>query len=431
MKVLSVFLLLSLLPYWLHAATPVVENSPEAEAAKREAVRREVEASEDPMTESEAASMEAPAEAAVKKYDYNFYGNYRLRLRSTDGGDFTLTDGGSRVGVDGHYQLFSKLKVFGRAELGFNLLDELDFVLDRKNSAPEGKEGNSFFERLLYIGFETPGNFLTVGKNWSTYYKVSGFTDRFAGTGGEASGTYNAGTDGGATGTGRAQGVLQTRLHFGKLPELIGIKPFNVNLQLQQGESIPLVDGGHYGTAVGLSAVYNLKSDLALGLAYNYAQIKDLDDPAIRAAGLDGDAEAMIVGLRRFGEKWYLGTVVSRLLNLEAADNAKYFDGWGWEVYGQYQLREKVWLTGGLNYLRPDSNQPSGDYEVKYGVVGLRYSHDGFQNMLYANVQFNNGRLSDGEELGNVFTIGVRWNLGEITERVVDRYQLFRARQSR
>ena len=383
------------------------------------------------MTASEARSMEEPEPAAVRKYDYKLYGNYRLRLRADDNGDFKLSDGGSRIGVDGRYQLFSKLKVFGRAELGFNLLDELDFVLDRKNSAPEGKEGNSFFERLLYVGFETPGYFLTYGKSWSTYYKVAGFTDRFAGTGGDASGTYNAGTDGGATGTGRAQGVLQTRLHFGKLSERLGIKPFNVNLQIQQGEPIPLVDGAQYGTAVGLSGIYKLKSDLSLGIAYNIAQINNLDDSNIRNAGLDGDAQAFLVGLRQFGDQWYLGTVMSRLLNQEASDAGKYFDGWGWEVYLQRQLREKIWLTGGWNWLRPDGDSLSGDYEVKYGVIGLRYSHDGFQNMVYANMKFDGGRLADGEPLGNVFTVGIRWNLGEITERVVDRYQLFRARQSR
>jgi hypothetical protein len=54
-------------------------------------------------------------------------------------------------------------------------------------------------------------------------------------------------------------------------------------------------------------------------------------------------------------------------------------------------LREKIWLTGGWNYLRPDSDRSAGDYLIKYGVIGLRYSKDGFQNMVYANVKFNDG----------------------------------------
>lgn len=79
--------------------------------------------------------------------------------------------------------------------------------------------------------------------------------------------------------------------------------------------------------------------------------------------------------------------MVSRLLNQDTTDQEKYFDGWGWELYGQYRLREKLWFTGGWNYLRPDSDSLNGDYELKYGIVGLRNSQDGFQNMIYANVQ--------------------------------------------
>lgn len=448
MKVFLISLALCLSPWSLHAASTADASSapPSAEqptdaakdepteveiAATQEAVNREADASEDPMTEQEVKTLEAPEKPAIKKYDFSLYGNYRLRFRSVDGSDYALSDGGSRVGADAHYQLFPKLKVFGRAELGFNLLSELDFLIDSKDSAPEGKEGNSFFKRLLYVGLETPGYFLTYGKSWSTYYKVAGFTDRFAGTGGDASGTYNAGTDGGATGTGRAQQVIQTRLHMGKLPEVNGIKPFNLNLQVQQGEPIPLVDGAHYGTAVGLSGIHQIRPDFSLGIAYNFAEINDRDAPAIREAGLDGNVHALLVGTRQFGENWYLGTVASRLLNQQTTDQGTYFDGWGWEVYGQYQLREKIWLTGGWNYLRPDSDPLSGDYEVKYGVLGLRYSHDGFQNMIYANAQLEQSRLTDGEHLGNVYTIGVRWNLGEISKMVVDRYRLFRARQSR
>jgi predicted porin len=447
MKVFFISLVLYLTSGLLHAATPADDSSAPATveqsaaasrdekeqvelAATQEAVQREADASEDPMTEQEVSTMEAPEPSEVKKKVFNIYGNYRLRLRSSGDG-FQLSDGGSRFGVDADYQLFPKLKVFGRAEVGFNLLSELDVLIDSNDSAPEGKARNSFFKRLLYVGFEAPGYFLTYGKSWSTYYKVAGFTDRFAGTGGDASGTYNAGTDGGVTGTGRAEGVLQTRLHIGKLSEVIGVKPFNLNLQVQHGEPIPLVDGAHYGTAVGLSAIHQVRPDFSLGIAYNIAEINDLDDPAIRDAGLDGNAQALLVGTRQFGEKWYLGTVVSRLLNMETTDQGKYFDGWGWEVYGQYQLRDKIWLTGGWNYLRPDSDRVSGDYEIKYGVIGLRYSQDGFQNMIFANVRLDHGRLTDGEQLGNVYTIGIRWNLGEIGRYALDKYRDFRRNQGR
>jgi len=409
-----------------HTLSASGDDTTQAEhAATKESAQREVEASEDPMTEQEATTLETPEPSVIREKVFDVYGSLRLRLGNSDG-DIKLSDGGSRIGVDAEYPLLTKLNVFGRAELGFNLLSELD-LLDATDRPPEDQEGNSFFKRLLYVGFEVPGYFLIYGKNWSAYYKVAGFTDRFAGTGGNASGTYNAGTDGGATGTGRAQGVLQTRLQMGKISEVNGIKPFNLNLQVQHGEPIPRVDGAHYGTAVGLSAIHQVRPNLGIGIAYNIAQINDLDDPDIRNAGLDGDAQAILVGVRQFGDKWYLGTVVSRLLNQDTTDQGKYFDGWGWEVYGQYQLRENIWLTGGWNYLRPDSDPLNGDYEIKYGVVGLRYSQDGFKNMIYANVQLEQSRLTDGERKDNVYSIGVRWNLGDITDWMVSKYRNMRS----
>ena len=435
MKIAPRIALLCLLPGML-VATPVVDAAQPATAtvepaadkaektpASEEAITREAEASEDPLTEREVVSPETPEKAAIRDRDFNIYGNYRLRMRKSDG-DFNLADGGSRIGIDGHYQLLRRLQVFGRAELGFNLLDELDFIFDPKSNQPEGEEGNSFFKRLLYVGVEASDLFLTFGKNWSTYYKVSGFTDRFAGTGGSATGTYNAGTDGGATGTGRAEQVLQTRLHFGSLPQRIGLKPFNLNMQVQEGRPIPQVDGANYGTAVGLSALYTLRTDVSMGLAYNIAEIDDLDDSKIREAGLDGDAQAMLIGVRRFADKWYLGSVVSRLKNHETTDEGQYFDGWGWEVYGQYQLRDRIWVTGGWNVLRPDSDDTNaGDYRVQYGVIGLRYALDGFQNMVYANYRLDGGRLADGTQLDDTFTIGVRWNFGEIGEWAMAKYR--------
>ena len=58
-----------------------------------------------------------------------------------------------------------------------------------------------------------------MGKNWSAYYQVGGWTDRMQGAGGAALGVYNAQTDGGPTGTGRADTTLQTRLTIDFLPE--------------------------------------------------------------------------------------------------------------------------------------------------------------------------------------------------------------------
>jgi len=74
------------------------------------------------------------------------------------------------------------------------------------------KSGETFYTRLAYIGLQQDENIVLVGKNWSTYYLVASFTDRFSSLGGEASGVYNAKSDGGNSGTRR---VFQDDLHGG------------------------------------------------------------------------------------------------------------------------------------------------------------------------------------------------------------------------
>lgn len=48
---------------------------------------------------------------------------------------------------------------------------------------------------------------------------------------------------------------------------------------------------------------------------------------------------------------------------------------------------------------------------MEYAVIGGRYSIDGFSKMIFFNAQIDNGRLADGTELGNVYTIGIHWDL--------------------
>ena len=60
----------------------------------------------------------------------------------------------------------------------------------------------------------------------------------------------------------------------------------------------------------------------------------------------------------------------------------------------------------------PDKGETqAGDYRVEYGVIGARYSIDGFRKMVYLNARLDNGRLADGTVLSNTYTIGVRWDL--------------------
>ena len=396
----------------LESTKAVVDTLLESQgAAAAPATERERSADEDPLARQQAQiseGAETPEAAEEAPNELDLYGSLRVRYRSTLG-EHGFGDGGSRIGVQGRYQLWPGRWLFARAEAGFNLLDELGGLVNGNN--PSGGVGDTFFRRLLNVGYESPNLFIVLGKTWSVYYQISSFTDRFAGAGGAASGTYNAGTDGGYTGTGRADRAVQTRLLVDFLPGRWGIEPFRLNIQLQDGEPIPGIRGYHYGPALGLSALLVTRDHFSFGIAYNEATVPDAGDPVLRQRGIDGDARALIFGARWLDDDWYLATVLARLENQEATDQGNYFDGWGSELYLQYRLRGRWWLTGGWNWLRPDSGQPlAGDFRIKYGLIGLRYSIRDFERYLYVNARADHGRDQDGTDAANMLTIGLRWD---------------------
>lgn len=404
-------------PHTVHADTAgkpadYVTDNPSGKYLVTDEVRdRELDAEEDPLARHQSELVETPGDIIAEPDEFRLYGSLRIRYRDTDSDSF-WGDGGSRFGLSGRWQFKPEYWLFGRGEAGFNLLDTADLLFNRGDRPPDSHLGDEVFLRLLYVGVETPEYMLTAGKNWSSYYRVSSFTDRFQGTGASAGGTFNAGTDGGNTGTGRADGVIQSRGLVNVFKPISVLKPLNLNLQVQHGQSIPKVQDKYYGTTIGLSSVLETDYGLAFGLAYNHANIDSADLPSLSANGIDGDATALVLGTRWYGDNWYIGTIVSRLKNHETTGKDIYFDGKGWEVYGQYRVFKKWWAVAGWNRLEPDSGEiQAGEFNIDYGVIGMRYSFQGFRQMIFANARLESSHTTDGLEIGNVYTIGVRWDL--------------------
>ncbi len=364
---------------------------------------RELDADEDPLArKSQAISSEPDSESQIE-----LYGSIRVRNRRSDSQD-VLEDFGSRVGLDGWYETSDRQCVFARYELGFNLLEELE--LDSLPSRPDQEIGDTLFTRLAYVGAQFGENLVVLGKNFSTYYQVAAFTDRFDSVGGQASGAFNAQTDGGASGTGRADDVLQGRVY---LPIFGGRSKqdlLELNVQVQTNQDIPGLDGFEYDRAYGVSSIVRLASDLDLGIAYSRSEIDIANIPVESRNGLDGDLSAWLLGARWYNDDWYLGVTWSKTSNLHTTDALTYFGGEGVELYAQYRIVADIWLLAGLNKLEPDSNQSrAGEYQLDYSVFGARYLFDGFSRMVYLESRINSGRNEDGTVDDDQVILGVRW----------------------
>lgn len=378
------------------------------EAVSDESVEREAGADEDPLAGQTQELHEKPGHIYREHTSLKPYGSLRYRYSEGDQ-ESGFNDDGSRLGLSGELQYRPRFWLLGRAELGFKLFDTLQQL--HQASGRLSKVDVDVSTRLAYAGISTPSTTAIYGKNWSSYYRVTGLTDRFAAFGGDASGTYNAQTDGGPTGTGRADSVLQGRFSIDTPPQWWGLEPFKLNLQVQQGEPIPQLDNIDYSHALGFSAILETTHEGFLGIAYNHAFVHDKDMAALESQGMDGDARALALGSRRFGDHYYVATTVSLLDNHETTDEGIYFDAWGWETFVSLEAAPRWWVVGGWNVLKARGDQPRAqEYRLRYGVLGLQYSIEQARRMIYAEIRLDDSRRADGSPPGNVYTLGVRWD---------------------
>ena len=381
------------------------------EEAGETARGKEAALNEDPEAQRRSQLQEEPILRQLWK-GIQIYGSVRLHAinnfnEKNELTEFNLGDGASRIGIRGELPLGKKWWLFGRAEAGFDVLD----TFTEKGGNEENPE-NGLTKRLLYGGFDSENLTMSWGKNWSAYYKIAGMTDRFSIFGGSAAGVYNARTDGGPTGTGRADDVIQARIHTSGISAL-NIKPFNLNVQYQYGRPIPWVEDRYYGDSYGASAWLETEKDRGIGLAAHVSKIDNLEDGRIRGAGINGDARAIATAFRSYGDHWYAALVVARLENIMTTDTDQYVDGYGVELYAQWQFKDRWWLIGGGNWFGPDSDDPEArEYEVHYYVLGFRYTLDSFNRMVYLEYRMDNGLLHDGTPRRNELTVGFRWDFG-------------------
>ena len=150
------------------------------------------------------------------------YGSLRTIVGISDNGA-NVQDDASRVGIN--FTTRGAVKVFATAEFGVNLLAETQFNVGATTASGFGTIDQVtqpvFGPRLGYIGVDA-GTFgkISFGKQLSTHYNIAGYTtDQFNVFGGQASATYVANSDGGASGTGRADQTILYTNTFAKILE--------------------------------------------------------------------------------------------------------------------------------------------------------------------------------------------------------------------
>jgi predicted porin len=339
------------------------------------------------------------------------YGQIRTHLAAFND-DLEVQDNATRVGIN--FTSRSKIKVIAGMEWGVNIVQsETQFNLSA--NAPAGFASLEptttpvFVARLGFAGVDFgPLGRVAVGKQNAVHYDIASYTtDRFNVFGGQGTHAYVAGTDGGETGTGRADRIVRYRNNALKFIEI------GVQGQFRGTGDDSTTDG------VGGSLQIIPLPGVRAGGTYTRTNWSPSKQQQVR--GLGGDSDFMAVGTRIDWRVLEFGFVYSRQHNGDIANvpvpNAPdqripiVFDAHGVEVYTRVGVG-KFGLIGGYTSQDPKIRDPllNPDFRTRYFILGGEWFF-ARSGKVYSESRIDSDSVTPTGESGfSVFTIGFRYD---------------------
>ena len=345
------------------------------------------------------------SKTAKEQLNKNYYGKYlrwflpaklyaslRPQLaHSSDAKGFSYKDAGSRAGFFYYYSFDSGYHLALQYEAKINLKDKHFINLS---------ESSDSARRLSFISLQKEDDTLLFGKYWSAYYDIAGITDHFMAFGASGSGAFNNKGDGGASGTGRPDKMLQ--LHREK-------EKYSATLQYQPSHSD---DGKEYSYGIAGSFIYKGWEESNAGASVAFGDFKTITE-AMRYLGIDGNDISYIAGYSYQKGKFMANAVISYTQNHMNDDNGIYFDAVGTELYLRYDQSESIRLVGGINTLIPTNDDYEGEFKFKRLILSLQYTfgQKTFDDLVYIEVSIPGGKLANGDKPNTGVAIGLRYLL--------------------
>ena len=330
-----------------------------------------------------------------------------------------VQDDASRVGVK--FATLGPIKIFAQTEWGLALVQSsTEFNV---GASPDGGFGTLttvanpvFAARLGLVGVDMgEWGSLSFGKQNSVYYDITSYTtDRFNVFGGQASATYVAGTDGGVTGTGRADQVVQYRNTFLKILE------FGAQAQFRGADVATAVDG------FGFSLQARVLPGLKVGGAYNKTYFSNLLHTTI--AGFQGGTDYWTLGATGNWRRIEFGAVFARERNGDLAyiaDSQGFntipvvFDANGVELYSRFHFGKFAAVGGFIDYKPQNLNiLINPNFRIRYAVLGAEW-HVSRAGYAFFESELGDSVDANGKGIGNAVAFGFRYDFSWATAHVV------------
>jgi len=332
------------------------------------------------------------------------YGQLRTHLAGFND-TAEVQDNATRVGIN--FRTRGAIKLFAGTEWGVNLVQSTtQFNLSANGPGDFGvveTETNQVFNaRLGFVGIDFgPLGRVAIGKQTAVHYDVTSYTtDRFNVFGGQGTSTYVAGTDGGASGTGFADRVVNYRNTIFKI--------FEVGIQGQFR--------GTDANGVGASLQVTVLPGVKVGGAVTHTNWPQTTQDLVRDLG--GNADYTAIGARIDWRILQLGLVYSHQndgdmvqVPIGSVNTPVAFDANGVELYVRAGVRQ-FGVIGGFTFLEPDVKDPLLDPDFKTGYLilgGEWFVARTAKIYTESKIDFDSVTAT-GASGDSVFTIGFRYD---------------------
>lgn len=301
------------------------------------------------------------------------YGSLRTIISIPANGPAEVQDDATRVGIN--FATFGPVKVIGTTEWGVNLVQsETSLNVGATTASGFGEVQQVtqpvFGARLGFIGVDF-GKYgrLSYGKQLSTHYDIASYTtDRFNVFGGQSTATYVAGTDGGQSGTARADQTVLYHLNFAKIFD------FGAQGQLRTADTPQAFNG------FGFSFQAKVLPGLQIGGAYN----KTYFDHVLTTTVLHGGTDYWAFGGKGTWRRLEWGADWVRQVRGDLAfvpdptggpdQLAAGFSANGIELYSRLNFGKFSAVLGFDDYIPFDVNPLiSPDFKTRFAVVGAEW----------------------------------------------------------
>lgn len=304
----------------------------------------------------------------------------------------------SRINFSGTHQINDNVSVFGLTEWGFD---------------PNEAGDNDFLtSRLAYIGIEHDmlGK-VSFGKQDSVYKNVTGFTDHYDITGGDALGVNDDGVNGSFNGTGRADSALQYS---------VDLNGTTISLQYQAREDRMLELNSQDTNlkreySLGASVVTEVMDELKIGVAGNWAKLGHVGeiDSAFNNAKLD--RVSAVIGGEFENDLLLIGLNVSYNTNMYNAGLTKSYTI-GQESFVGVKM-DGAMVYVGNNYATTNYDEKSFKDTTDYNYIALGTMYE-FTDRFSASAEYR-------QDLRSMKDIRESTNGGNVNQIVVSAKYMF------